>query len=64
VSERWQIEPEPSEEELAALTAALVVVTSIQIESEPDVPPISAWRQAARREAANAEGDARWGDRF
>jgi hypothetical protein len=63
VSERWQIEPEPSEEELAALTTVLVAVTSVQIEAESVAPPVSAWRQAARREAVNAGGDVRWGDR-
>jgi hypothetical protein len=63
VSERWQIEPEPSEEELAALTAALVVATTVHIEPEPAAPLVSAWRRAARREAVHATDDGRWSDR-
>jgi hypothetical protein len=57
VSEAWRIEPEPTEEELAALMAAITASLQAVIEPGPEPLPPSRWLRTARREAINAAAD-------
>jgi len=64
VSEVWRIEPEPTEEELAALTVVIASLSSAHNGTEPETAPVSTWRNAARRESIglDMEPGGRWRD--
>jgi hypothetical protein len=64
VSEAWRIDPEPTEEELAALTAVIFSVASARIEAEPEIVPISMWRREARRESIDSGVEDHWDARY
>ena len=64
MSEVWRIEPEPTEEELAALTVVIASLSSAHNGTEPETAPVSTWRNAARRESIglDMEPGGRWRD--
>lgn len=61
MSEVWRIEPEPTEEELAALMTAIMALLQATAEPAPEPRPPSRWLRAARREAINLRDDFRGG---